>query len=163
METIKINDKEYSLNLEKLNEAIDRGILNSIVKPNHPCSWTEYIKAFDPNKKFYFASRYDQEIIESLDDDDKLVYFDIFSREDEAKAFHALGQLIQLRDAWIGDWAPDFTNADTIKQCIEKVGDNIELGVTYTQNKILTFPTYEMAEKFYMTFYELIKTASQFL
>lgn len=163
METVKINDKEYLINLEKLNEALDKGILKPIVKQDYPCSWTEYIKVFDSNKKIYFASRYDQEIIENLDDDDKLVYFDIFSREDEAKAFHALGQLIQLRDAWIDDWTPDFTNAETMKHCIEKVGDSVELGVTYTQNKILTFPTYEMAEKFYMTFYELIKTASQFL
>lgn len=89
METIKINGKEYQLDIEN---AKNQGIL--VEKNNVPKSWEEYDHVL---KHLYVTSGYDNVGVGGT-------RYDHFVTENEAEAFCALGKLIQLRDAWWGKW-----------------------------------------------------------
>ena len=78
-----------------------------------------------------------------------------FNTEEEAKAVVALCKLIQLRDAWWGDWKPDWSDNN-----VPKYGICNEL---YCYNKILVFPTAEMRDEFLNTFRDLIEEAKSLL
>ncbi len=141
METIEINGKSYLIDIEK---AIEQGLLKE--KNNRPRSWKEYEKSvvggFVPNtrSKYY-----------------------LFNSEDEARAFCALGKLIQLRDAWWGDWRPDWKEDDTEKFNIFYALNKIHIDVSVKIGYILSFPTEEMADDFLLTFRDLIEQAKMFL
>ena len=89
--------------------------------------------------------------------------YDVFNSVNEAKAFCALGKLIQLRDAWWGEWKPDWENADTLKYIITAMCNKIERTTCYLPHRILVFPTEEMRDEFYECFADLINVAKQFL
>lgn len=149
METITINGIEYQLDIEKAEK---QGALKK--KEIKPRSWREYETAWVmPDGDVNCASDYNS--------DDSLTY-DIFNSEEEARAFCALGKLIKLRDAWVGDWKPDWKKSNT------------KYGICIYQNKIdtfgadfvsclLAFPTAEMCEDFLKTFSDLIEEAKMFL
>ena len=75
-----------------------------------------------------------------------------------AEAFLAMMQLMSLRQAWIGDWEPDWSNADK-KWCI--VFEECELNVEYfySTSYPLFFQTEEMATDFMNTFKDLLEIA----
>lgn len=76
----------------------------------------------------------------------------------EAKAFVALMQLRQLRNAWVGDWEPDWKDL-AIKRIITYINDSIiTSSITHCSHPI-SFPTLEMAEEFYKCFNGLLEQA----
>lgn len=76
-----------------------------------------------------------------------------------AEAFLAMMQLMSLRQAWIGDWEPDW-KLPTAKYCIFRDGTSrIAAGTTYCAARSLSFPTKEMAEYFIDCFKDLLNTA----
>lgn len=84
--------------------------------------------------------------------------------EEEAKAVVALCKLIQLRDAWWGDWRPDWNNDSNIpKYGICNGYNNINTDQWYNYNRILVFPTAEMRDEFLETFRYLIEEAKPLL
>ena len=90
--------------------------------------------------------------------------FNEFNTEEEAKAFLALGKLIQLRDAWIGDWRPDWDKSSTkVKYVIYFADNKICATWLHTINHILSFPTKEMRDDFLETFRDLIEEAKPLL
>lgn len=149
METITINGTEYQLDIEKAEK---QGVLKK--KEIKPRSWREYETAWvNPDDNVKYASDYNT--------NDSLTY-DIFNSEEEARAFCALGKLIQLRDAWVGDWKPNWEKSNT------------KYGICNYQNEIdtlegdfvaclLAFPTEEMCKDFLETFRDLIEQAKMFL
>ena len=150
METIKINNKEYFFDIEK---AKFQGLLKE--KTNRLRSWKEFEKQNTPRTGTYCdASQF------NLGD---RLSFSVLSSSDEAKAFCALGKLIQLRDAWIGEWRPDWENDEQPKYVIHYyVGEIIKERLMYT-SCILSFPTKEMRDDFLFTFPDLIEQAKMFL
>lgn len=147
METIIINDKEYQLDVEKAKEL---GLLKE--KDDKPCSWEEYDRAL---KHLYVTSGYDKVGVGGT-------RYDHFATETEAKAFCALGKLIQLRDAWVGDWKPDWKEVYN-KYTIINARDRIDLNTAIFDSGALAFPTKEMANDFLETFRDLIEQAKMFL
>lgn len=149
METIKINDKEYLLDIE---QAKSRGVL--IEKNIKPQSWEEYVEATSGivgNKaSLHYSDAYGNQ-------------YDIFKNVDEARAFNALGKLIQLRDAWIGKWRPDWTNSNSTKYVIYQRGGKFNTDFSYDSSYVLAFPTEEMRDDFLSTFRDLIEQAKMFL
>ncbi len=95
MKTIEIDGKSYLIDIEK---ATEQGLLKE--KDNKPRSWEEYERQMMDIKGFA-ATQY-------LDNRE----YDKFSDINEANAFYALGKLIQLRDAWWGEWRPDWNNEE---------------------------------------------------
>ena len=147
METIKFNGNTYLFDIE---EAFKHHILKQM--PDRPTSWDEYDKAI---KKLYVTSGYDKV-------DTGGTRYDNFATEDEAKAFCALGRLIQLRDAWLGDWRPDWE----INRCMYSIDVNkntVCLSKAFTYNSILVFPSEEMCRDFLDKFRDLIEQAKMFL
>ena len=144
---IEIDGKDYQLNID---EAKEKGVLKE--KDNKPYSWEEYDKAL---KQLYITSAYDEIGIGGTS-------YDRFITENEAKAFCALGKIIQLRDRWCDNWKPDW-NKDYTKYTIVNTKDHIELNTATFNSKILAFPTKEMATDFLETFRDLIEEAKIFL
>lgn len=97
--------------------------------------------------------------------------YDVFYSEDEAKAFCALGKLIQLRDAWVGDWKPDWEvewkqsqlSSEVRKYTIICYSNELSICYTIWRSNVLAFPTEEMATDFLETFRNLIEEAKMFL
>lgn len=147
METIEINGKSYLIDTEK---AIEQGLLKE--KDNKPHSWEEYDRAL---KHIYVTSGYDEVGVGGT-------RYDHFATETEAKAFCALGKLIQLRDAWWGEWQPDW-ESNSVKYGIVMSQNTIIVGDGYIVSKTFVFPTYEIAADFLNTFRDLIEQAKMFL
>lgn len=141
----RINNKEYLIDIEK---AKTQGVLKE--KDNRPRSWEEYGKKL---KKSYLSSGYDLQALGAGG-----TRYDSFSFDGEARAFLALGKLIQLRDVWWGDWKDDTGKYSIInytnKVCLDYIGNT---------SRIFVFPTEEMACDFIDTFRDLIEEAKMFL
>lgn len=144
MKTIEIDGKSYLIDIEK---ATEQGLLKE--KDNKPRSWEEYDRIL---KHLYIASGYDKVGVGGT-------RYDRFTTENEAKAFCALGKLIQLRDAWVGDWKPDWNNDSKPKYCISVEGNEVIIDIHYICQALLVFPTKEMAEEFLNCFRDLLEEA----
>ena len=144
METIKINGKEYLLDIE---QAKSQGLLRE--KYNRPRSWEEYVNTQPCG-------------VNSTNDVYHIGEYDSFNSLEEAKAFCALGKLIQLRDAWWGDWRPNWEDNE-YKYNIEIYFNRIDIAYHANLSYILAFPTAEMRDDFLNTFRDLIEQAKMFL
>ena len=147
MKTIEIDGKSYLIDIEK---AIEQGLLKE--EDNKPRSWEEYDRILKP---LYVTSGYDKVGVGGT-------RYDHFATETEAKAFCALGKLIQLRDAWVGDWKPDWSN-DEVKYHVCIMVDEICIDKAIHIQHVLAFPTEEMAIDFINTFRDLTEEAKMFL
>lgn len=86
----------------------------------------------------------------------------VFPSIEEANAMLAMAQLCQLRDAWNGDWKPDFDNG-VYKYGIEVWSNKLTHIRFYSKNKPMYFKTPELRDKFMETFVELLEIAKPFL
>lgn len=84
------------------------------------------------------------------------------SSEEEAKAFIALMKLRQLREEWIGDWRPNWTNGSE-KCCIYYYEEQIKTGVFCNAVCSMSFPTLKMANEFLDCFKDLLEEAKPLL
>lgn len=144
MKTIKIDGKSYLIDIEK---ATDQGLLKE--KDSKPRSWEEYDRIL---KQLYIANAYDKIGVGGT-------RYDRFATENEAKAFCALGKLIQLLFTWQGDWKPDWNNDSKPKYCIDVEGNEVVINIHYMHYALLVFPTKEMTEEFLNCFRDLIEKA----
>ncbi len=155
METIQINGKSYLIDIEK---ATEQGLLKE--KDNKPQSWEEYS---DMREKVFgqgYITGYDQYAANHRGNYNTI--YDVFNSSDEAKAFCALGKLIQLRDAWWGEWRPDWKDNE-FKYSIGIYFNRIDITYHANLSYILAFPTAEMRDDFLSTFRDLIEQAKMFL
>ena len=75
-----------------------------------------------------------------------------------AQPFIAMMQLMSLRQAWIGDWTPDWKNPDIKKWCIIFECE-LKVSYFYSNSRALSFPTIEMAKDFMDCFKDLLEIA----
>lgn len=152
MEKIQINGNTY---LFDIAEAFKQNLLKQM--PEIPTSWEEYNDTCDMSvgRNAY--------VYDTCEFGKRRTYYDTFSSDDEAKAFCALGRLIQLRDAWWGDWRPDWEAGNSGKYgiCVNK--NKVCSYNSYTYNSILVFPTEDMRNDFLDKFRDLIEQAKMFL
>ena len=126
-------------------------------KDPKPRSWEEYCNNFS-GELFYFSNR---NSIESVVTSDGMSYTakDYLPSKELAEAFLAMMQLMSLRQAWIGDWKPDWKiNATDIWCVIFKEG-KLKVDLFCTISMALSFPTKEMAEDFMNCFKDLLEIA----
>lgn len=76
-----------------------------------------------------------------------------------ARPFITMMQLMSLRQAWIGDWEPDWKNNTTSKWSIVYEECKLDVCYFYSTSHPLTFPTREMVEDFMNTFKDLLEVA----
>ena len=122
-----------------------------------PRSWKEYVYT---SNIFPFLLGYDiaNGYIRSCAKQIEHVYnYCAVPTKELAEAFIAMMQLMSLRQAWIGDWKPDWKKSIS---CIV-IEDNTLLTATeYTSAQhVLSFPTLEMAEDFMNCFKDLLEVA----
>lgn len=152
METIQFNGNTY---LFDIAEAFKRNLLKQM--PDRPTSWEEYVDTCD-TRGCTKAYNFDTCVHGRLSR-----FYDAFNSEDEAKAFCALGRLIQLRDAWWGDWRPDWEAGNRCMYSIDVNKNKVCVSNAFTFNSILVFPTEEMCNDFLEKFSDLIEQAKMFL
>lgn len=87
----------------------------------------------------------------------------LFPTKEYAQAALALAQLLQLRQAWIGEWKPDWKNYDQNKYAVISDSDKLTTNVYGNLHKVMSFPTQEMATDFLNTFKDLLETAKPLL
>lgn len=143
MKTIEIDGKSYLIDLEK---ATEQGLLKE--KDKKPHSWEEFMNTRFPMQCSH-GNREDIVLSTALS-------------QEEAKALKALNKLIILRDAWWGEWEPDWNN-DENKYCIYSFNSGMRISDTCYSPFFLAFPTKEMATDFLKTFRDLIEEAKMFL
>ena len=80
-----------------------------------------------------------------------------------AQPFIAMMQLMSLRQAWIGDWKPDWSCGYSSNYCIIGAGDRFDVCILGKCRYALSFPTIEMAEDFMNTFKDLLEIAKPLL
>lgn len=83
----------------------------------------------------------------------------LFPTREMAESFLAFTQLMSLRQAWIGDWEPNWNNVTELKYCIFFSENLPKIDKYWASHKALSFPTNEMAEDFLNCFGDLIKQA----
>lgn len=83
------------------------------------------------------------------------------STKERAEAFLALMQLVELRDAWNGDWKADY-NSETSYN-IEAQDSGIIVYQYSNIPRVLNFKSRNIAEKFAEQFKDLIETAKELL
>lgn len=128
-------------------------------KDTKPRSWEEYCCQQQTNcKKGYCINSVTSEIQEINWGLCTCSWKSVLPSEKLTEAFLAMMQLVSLRQAWIGDWKPDWKDT-TSKWSI--VYEKCKLGVyhLYSVSHPLTFPTNEMAEDFMNTFKDLLEVA----
>ena len=152
METIQFNGNTY---LFDIAEAFKHHLLKQM--PERPTSWEEYSNTCE------MSCRTSASILDAHSNDRKHRFYDTFNSEDEAKAFCALGKLIQLRDAWWGDWRPDWESGNKCMYSIDVDKNTVCVSCAFTFNYILVFPTEEMCKDFLNKFRDLIEQAKMFL
>lgn len=152
METIQFNGNTY---LFDIAEAFKQNLLKQM--PERPKSWEEYSDTCEMSGCFNSFS------FGKSSNGSGRRFYDTFNSKDEAKAFFALGRLIQLRDAWWGYWRPDFEAGNRRMYGIGVNKNTVCSYNSYTYNSILLFPTEEMCNDFLEKFGDLIEQAKMFL
>ena len=130
-------------------------------KDTKPRSWEEYCDNFS-GELFYFSNR---NSIESVVTNDGMSYTakDCLPSKELARTFIAMMQLMSLRQAWIGDWKPDWNDSST-KWCIIYGYGGVYIICPYTNMiRTLSFPNREMAEEFLNCFKDLLETAKSLI
>lgn len=87
----------------------------------------------------------------------------IFPTKELAEATLALAQLLQLREAYNDGWQPDWENSSEIKYVIHTSKEKLHKDMIYNWNKVLTFKTPELRNKFFENFKDLLEVAKPLL
>ena len=126
-------------------------------KDPKPRSWEEYCNNFS-GELFYFSNR---NSIESVVTSDGMSYTakDYLPSKELAEAFLAMMQLMSLRQAWIGNWEPDWNDETRVKWNIICLQNQVCLCDSLIKSRVLSFPTKEMAIDFMNCFRVLLEIA----
>ena len=127
------------------------------IKKTLPKSWEElnYIDGYYINNGSEVRKTCDKF---STSDENK----NIFPTKELARAALALAQLLQLRDVYNDGWTPDWKSY-YIKYSIYCNEDIIATGNYYKIQKVMTFKTIELRDKFFDNFQSLLETAKPLL
>lgn len=126
-------------------------------KNDKPRSWREFCENYLINEQERFIDENSGVVCAGNTGCRRVPYRDknMCTSEEEAEAFLALMQLRQLRKAWIGDWSDIDGAAYSIY--VEK-GVVLSIG-RFGVNRVLHFPSLEMAKDFLSCFRDLCETA----
>ena len=131
-------------------------------KDTKPRSWGEYYEQQIANKKHgYYIDDADCSSVSVVWNEyagaDK--WKNVLPSKELTEAFLAMMQLMSLRQAWVGDWKPDWKDETRVKFIIICLENQVLFQNTYITSRSLSFPTSEMAEDFMNTFKDLLEIA----
>lgn len=145
---------------EEIQEIVNElSTKEEIQENNIPKTWEEYFETVTEGYYINGSSDID-EVCRS-----ELYYANqnknVLPTREMTESFLAFMQLMSLRQAWIGDWEPNWEleGASKTKFCIVFVENSPKIEIYYTCHKSLSFPTNKMAEDFLNCFKHLIEQA----
>ena len=146
--------------IDKENSTFEKIVFKK--KDTKPRSWEEYYKQQIANKKHgYYIDDADCSTVVIVWDDcvgsDR--WRNVLPSKELTEAFLAMMQLMSLRQAWIGDWKPDWKDVTRLKWNIICLENQVSFQDTYITSRVLSFPTKEMAEDFMNCFRDLLEIA----
>lgn len=125
-----------------------------------PRSFAEFCEMFPDFTGEYFIQNEKSEVrqVQEMQPDERRTEnnAEILPDRATAEAVLALCQLIQLRNAYNGDWVPDYKTADT-KFTIEFENNRIVKNTTKGWPCILTFKTEELRDEFMSNFRPIVE------
>ena len=146
--------------IDKDNSTFEKIVFKK--KDTKPRSWKEYYEQQIANKKHgYYIDDADCSTVSGVWNEyaraDK--WKNVLPSKELTEAFIAMMQLMSLRQAWIGDWKPDWKDETRVKFIIICLENQVLFQNTYITSRVLSFPTSEMAEDFMNTFKDLLEIA----
>ena len=142
--------------IDKEKSTFEKIIFKKVEK-ELPKSWEE----LDIVKGFYVDSL--SEIASTVEDTCVEEYNrNTFPTKEEAEACIALAQLCQLRDRYNDGWKPDWKK-DNDKYTIIYSSDKIDTSFSIYTQRILSFKTQELRDKFLKNFKDLIEIVKPLL
>jgi hypothetical protein len=148
--SLKINIPEgYEIDTEKSTFA------EIVFKPIDSLeTWKDCIKSLEnKGKSFYYIT--DDSDIDDIDNPTlNFRNYNLLPSEEIAEKFLTLQKLYTCRQAYIGDWKPDFTKHSEPKFCIYGSDNCIRIYTHYRAASIFSFPNRELAMKFLHNFKE---------
>ena len=125
-----------------------------------PKSWEEYCFQQQTNcKEGYCINNVTSEIQEINWGLCTCSWKTVLPSKELTEAFLAMMQLMSLRQAWIGDWTPDWNDETLVKWNIICLQNHVCLCDTLIKSRVLSFPTKEMAGDFMDCFRVLLEIA----
>ena len=146
--------------IDKENSTFEKIVFKK--KDTKPRSWEEYYKQQIANKKYgYYIDDADCSSVSVVWNEyaGANKWRNVLPSKELTEAFLAMMQLMSLRQAWIGDWKPDWEDVTRLKWNIICLENQVCFQDTYVTSRVLSFPTNEMAEDFMNTFKDLLEIA----
>jgi hypothetical protein len=145
--------------IDKENSTLEKIVFKKI--DDKPKSWEEYCKQQITNgKKGYYIRDTFCDVSEIAWDDCVTTdaWKDVLPSKESAEAFIAMMQLVSLRQAWVGDWKPDWTDFSD-KWCIVNSRNKLIISNYIHIVTVLSFPTEKMVNEFMACFWGLLEIA----
>ena len=146
--------------IDKENSSFEKIVFKKKEEDTKPRSWEEYCYLQKcKHAKCYYMDK--NAYIINTDWNDMTrpkVWRSVLPSKELAEAFRAMMQLMSLRQSWIGDWEPDWSDG-CLKHCIICFYNKIDIDTYCSVSSPLSFPTREMAEDFTNCFKDLLNAA----
>ena len=155
----------YKSNNETLKQlALSVFTEEELTKVEVPTSWEEFCNKYPNINNEWYINPISH--IDMFKKGDRISYEDknLLETKEDAEGILALIQLKRLRDDWWKalDWKPDYADA-SCKYTIIVDRNAIHISTTITYQRVLVFPTKEIAEDFIICFRDLINKAKRLI
>lgn len=115
-----------------------------------------YIDAFSNIKFLNVIDKIENEGLSYVD-------YNLLPSKEIAEKFLILQKLYTCRQAYIGDWKPDWNSYNEQKYVIKTVENNLTISTHHNEVRSFSFPTFEMAKKFLENFEVDLEKIKEFL
>ena len=152
MKTLDINIPDgYEIDKEK--STFERIVFKPL-KNYYPETWEKCIEKLNDeiNTYFWIESSCTIENISSSSIDIGPKNYNLLPSKEIAEKFLILQKLYTCRQAYIGDWNPDWTDGFTVKWSIKVEDNKIFVDGYYKVSRNFSFPSLEMAKEFFKNF-----------
>lgn len=126
-------------------------------------TWEECIDKLNSSKTRFCYIAGNSELHETYDCYKKTTEYNILPSKEIAEKFLILQKLYTCRQAYIGDWKPDFLDFSVIKYCIKNDTNVISIRNYTHTSSLFSFPTEEMAKEFLINFNDDLEKIKEFL
>lgn len=150
MKELKIEIPEgYEIDKEK---STFEKIVFKPLEIKYPKTWEECMNKLNNSKTKFCYITSASELYESYSYPKDTTGYNTLPSKEIAEKFLILQKLYTCRQAYVGDWKPDWTNTDVPKYVIKAAKNELKVNTYYSDNRSFSFPTLEMAEEFLKNF-----------
>lgn len=153
-------NEELMMSIPKIINMLNAEVSKESEKPAEPVLPKEW--ELEKNDMYYYISS-NSNIIDYRCNDSDIDNTNCLPSLESAKNVLALCQLLTMRDRYVGNWKPDWTNDKILKYCIISRYGVILVENWYNVKRTLSFPTEELAKEFLNNFKPLIEEAGDLI